>query len=305
MAMENERTFGVRHHRSGAPARSFEVLAPAKINLCLYVLGRRSDGYHELCTLISCVSLYDHLVLTPDVPQKLTCSNPDLPCDDTNLAFKALLDFNRALNSDKGVKPCSMSIHLTKHIPIAAGMGGGSSDAAAVLKGLNRWYGEPFEHERLHALALALGADVPFFIDQTPAVAEGIGERLTPYSGLQDWWVVLVYPGFGLSTAQVFGNLNLALTKTKKKRRYSAFKKENFSAARHLHNDLEAGVGERYPVIQTIKRELAELGALGSLMTGSGSVVYGLFSDAAGARKAQAEMGGTSGRQIFVAQMLV
>jgi 4-diphosphocytidyl-2-C-methyl-D-erythritol kinase len=173
-----------------------------------------------------------------------------------------------------------------------------------VLKGLNRWYGEPFGRDRLHAMAVKLGADVPFFLDGRPAIAEGIGEKLTPFSGLPSWWVVLIYPGFGLSTAQVFGNLNLGLTKSKKKLRNSPFKYGIFSAAQHLHNDLEAGVGERSPLIQQIKQELAELGAIGSLMTGSGSTVYGLFADEAGARKAYAAIGAVPGRRIFVARLL-
>jgi 4-diphosphocytidyl-2-C-methyl-D-erythritol kinase len=283
-----------------------ELPAPAKINLFLHVVGRRNDGFHDLCSLMCCVSLYDHLKIAPGGQENtLSCSDPNLPCDDSNLVMKALRAFNRALQQETGIVPDGVSIHLDKHIPMAAGLGGGSSDAAAVLKGLNRCYGDPFDRARLHALALTLGADVPFFIDLKPAIAEGIGERLTPYAGLPAWWAVLIYPGFGLSTAEVFANLNLALTKSKKKHRNSAFKKGIFSAAHHLHNDLEAGVGGRFAVIQQIKQEFAQLGAMGSLMTGSGSVVYGLFADAAGALKAQAAMAATSGRQVFVARLLV
>jgi 4-diphosphocytidyl-2-C-methyl-D-erythritol kinase len=289
-----------------APPGPIELLAPAKINLFLHVLGRRSDGFHDLCSLMCCVSLYDRLVLTPaGFEREMSCSDPDLPCDDTNLALKALRAFNRSLSREIGIEPHGFSIHLDKRIPVAAGLGGGSSDAAAVLKGLNRWYGEPFDRARLHALALTLGADVPFFIDLRPAIAEGIGERLRPYSGLPAWWVVLVYPGFGLSTAGIFGNLKLALTKSKKNHRYSAFKNGIFTAPHHLHNDLETGVGERFPVIQKIKQELAEHGAIGSLMTGSGSVVYGLFEEAPSAMEARAAMGAEPGRRIFVARLLI
>ncbi|RJQ76227.1 MAG: 4-(cytidine 5'-diphospho)-2-C-methyl-D-erythritol kinase [Desulfobacteraceae bacterium] len=301
--------FGASEMTAGTTPRinastRIELLAPAKINLFLHVLGRRDDGYHELCSLMCGVSLYDHLVLKPGTRNEMVCSHPGLPCDSSNLAFKALLAFNRDLRAAAAVTPRPISIHLTKHIPIGAGLGGGSSDAAAVLKGLNRFYGGPFDHDRLHALAVRLGADVPFFIDQRPALAEGIGERLTPYSGLPALWTVLVYPGFGLSTAAVFKNLNLALTKSKKKLRKLPFKNGNFSAPQHLRNDLEAGVGERLPVIQKIKEELVALGAIGSLMTGSGSVVYGLFPDAAGANKAKEALDGASERQVFVARLL-
>lgn len=284
---------------------TIELLAPAKINLCLHVLGRRADGYHELHSLMCGVSLYDHLALRPDAAgDKLVCSHPEVPGDASNLAMRALLTFNRTLRRYSDIAPRHVAIHLTKQIPVGAGLGGGSSDAAAVLKGLNRLYGQPFGRERLLALALELGADVPFFIDQRPSLAEGVGERLTPYAGLPSYWTVLVYPGFGLSTAQVFKNLTLALTKSKKKLRNCPFKNGDFSAPDHLHNDLEAGVGDRFAVIQKIKQELARLGAIGSLMTGSGSVVYGLYADAAGARQAKAALDEASGRQVFVARLL-
>jgi 4-diphosphocytidyl-2-C-methyl-D-erythritol kinase len=284
---------------------TIELLAPAKINLFLYVLGRRTDGYHELCSLMCCISLYDKVVLKPGAPQnEIVCSHPNLPCDASNLALKALLAFDQALRRETEISPRMISIHLTKHIPIGAGLGGGSSDAAAVLNGLNQFYGRPLGRDRLLEMALGLGADVPFFIDQWPALAEGIGERLTPYHRLPPLWTVLVYPGFALSTAQVFKNLNLALTKSEKKLRKFPFKIEIFSAPHHLHNDLEAGVGDRFPVIQQIKQELAALGAMGSLMTGSGSGVYGLFSDEAVAQRAKAALGVSSERQVFVARLL-
>jgi 4-diphosphocytidyl-2-C-methyl-D-erythritol kinase len=285
---------------------SIELLAPAKINLFLYVLGRRIDGYHELFSLMCCISLYDRLVLKAGEPQnEIICSHPGLPCDASNLALKALLAFNQSLRRDTEIIPRMISIRLTKHIPVGAGLGGGSSDAAAVLNGLNRFYGRPFGRDRLLEMALGLGADVPFFIDQRPALAEGIGERLTPYHRLPPLWTVLVYPGFALSTAQVFKNLNLALTKSKKKLRNFPFNNGNFSAPHHLHNDLEAGVGDRFPVIQQIKQELLALGAIGSLMTGSGSGVYGLFAEEAVAQEAKAALGELPERQVFAARLLI
>ena len=288
---------------------SIDLLAPAKINLCLHVLGQRPDGYHELYSLMCPVALYDRLRLTiaGDVDE-ITCDPPSsVPADDSNLALKAAKLFNAALLADGRQIVGNVSIHLEKRIPVGAGLGGGSSDAAAVLKGLNAHCGRPFDGQRLRAMALRLGADVPFFIDARPAIAQGIGEQLTPYEGLPPLWTVLIYPGFGLSTAQVYKELNFALTKSKKKLRNLPFKNGNFSATHHLHNDLEAGVGDRFTVIDKVKRALLDQGALGSLMTGSGSVVYGLFADEIGADRAKAVMGLelAPGQRIFVARLLV
>ncbi len=282
-----------------------EILAPAKINLFLHVVGRRPDGYHELFSLMCCVALYDRLTLTLDGPaNELTCNRPDLPCDQHNLALKAALQYNQTLRVETGITPQNVSIRLTKHIPAGAGLGGGSSDAAAVLKGLNQHYGQPFDRCRLQALALSLGADVPFFIDQRPSIAEGVGERLTPFEGLIPLGVLLIYPGFALSTAQVYKSLNFTLTKSKKKLRYFPFKNGNFDASRHLHNDLEAGVGEHFQVIAKIKEDLLNQGAIGASMTGSGSAVFGLFADATAAEKAKAAFDPPAGWQFFATRLL-
>jgi 4-diphosphocytidyl-2-C-methyl-D-erythritol kinase len=280
-------------------------LAPAKINLFLRVVGRRPDGYHELHSLMCAVALYDRLVLQMGSPRnEIACTPAGLPGDETNLALGAATRFNQALVAETRLVPLNVSIHLTKRIPVGAGLGGGSSDAAAVLKGLNRHYGRPFGRERMHALALGLGADVPFFIDGRPALVTGIGERLTPYAGLKAMDVVLVYPGFGLSTAEVFQNLNLPLTKSKKKFRYIPFNNRGFSVTHHLHNDLEAGVGAQFPVIADIKAELLKQGAIGSLMTGSGSAVFGLFADAAGAHNAKTALDRHGQWQVFATRLL-
>jgi len=288
-----------------APPGPIELLAPAKINLFLHVLGRRSDGFHDLCSLMCCVSLYDRLVLTPaGFEREMSCSDPDLPCDDTNLALKALRAFNRSLSREIGIEPHGFSIHLDKRIPVAAGLGGGSSDAAAVLKGLNRYHGNPFDRQALLSLAARLGADVPFFIDQRPAVAAGIGERLTAYHGLPPLGALLVCPDFGISTAEVFENLNFGLTKSKKKLRYLPFKNGNFSANKHLHNDLEAGVIRRFPVIARIKKMLQDQGAIGSMMSGSGSTVFGLFVDQAAAERAEKTLDRPDAWQVYATRLL-
>jgi 4-diphosphocytidyl-2-C-methyl-D-erythritol kinase len=281
-----------------------KIMAPAKINLFLQVLGRRDDGYHELRTLMCCIALHDTLVLRLGTARsELTCSDNRIPCDENNLALKAVLRFNRVLAAETSITPLNVSIELTKRIPAGAGLGGGSSDAAAVINHLNRYYRNPFSDGKLHSLALSLGADVPFFIHGRPAVATGVGERLEPYFGLHPWSVVLIYPGFGLSTAEVFKNLNLGLTKCEKRLRYFPFKCGKFDIARHLCNDLETVAAHRFPVIETIKKELLNQGAMGSLMTGSGSAVFGLFSDSQAARRAASAVGGNADWQVFATEL--
>jgi len=282
-----------------------KISAPAKINLFLHVLGRRDDGYHELRTLMCCIGLHDTVVLRMGTARDgIICSNPDVPCDENNLAWKAALLFNRTLAAETSIVAQNLSIELIKRIPVGAGLGGGSSDAAAVLKGLNRHYDFPFSDAKLHALGLALGADVPFFIHGRPSIATGVGERLESYSQLPPWGVVVVYPGFGLSTAEVFKNLNLGLTKCEKQLRYFPFKYGKFDIARHLCNDLETVAAHRFPVIETIKKELLNQGAVGSLMTGSGSAVFGLFSDSQAAHRAGDALAGKAEWQVYATELM-
>jgi 4-diphosphocytidyl-2-C-methyl-D-erythritol kinase len=289
-----------------ADTRMVELLAPAKINLFLHVLGRRPDGYHELFSLMCCVALFDRLVLRMGTAQTgMTCDDPALPGDTSNLALKAALLFNQALGVEMGRTPEALTIELSKQIPLGAGLGGGSSDAAAVLAGLNHYYGQPFDRRRLAVLALELGADVPFFIDGRPAIAQGIGEQLTPYDGLPAYGVVIIYPGFGIVTAQTYKNLNLALTKSKKKLRSLPFKNGDFCPFHHLHNDLEAGVGDRFTVIEKLKKDLLNQGAIGSLMTGSGSAVFGLFDTPDQAQAAKAAMVPGPDWRMFATQLMV
>jgi 4-diphosphocytidyl-2-C-methyl-D-erythritol kinase len=280
--------------------------APAKINLFLQVTGRRSDGYHELRSLMCCVGLFDTLTLTIGTDQSgIECNHPDVPGDKTNLAFQAAQLYGRELESHTGICPHNVFIKLDKTIPVGAGLGGGSSNAAAVLKGLNRHYKEPFSRADLGSMAVRLGADVPFFIDAVPSLATGIGERLTPIRGLSPLEVLLVYPGFGISTAEAFKNLNLRLTKCEKKLRNLSFDATGFDAVRYLCNDLETAVAKRYPVIEEIKKELIKQGAKGALMTGSGSTVFGIFSSATDSRKAEKVFARHNGWAVFATRLLL
>lgn len=281
------------------------LLAPAKINLYLKVVGRREDGYHLLNSLICCVGLYDTLELCiPARHDTIACNHERIPTDETNLALKAAFVFNQALARQTNRPPCNVSIELKKKIPVGAGLGGGSSDAAAVLSGLNQYHGHVFARAQLRHLALQLGADVPFFIDQRPSLVSGIGEQLSACRGLPPYGVILIYPGFGVSTAEVFKNLNFGLTKCEKKNRYFPFKKGKFDLHQGLENDLEESVARRFPVIRQMKRALLEQGALGASMTGSGSAVFGLFADKAEAQDASVRLNSQPGWQIFATELV-
>jgi len=256
------------------------ILSPAKINLFLLITEKRSDGYHNLASLMCCIKLYDTVSLTfGSESTTVSCVHPNVPEDETNLAFKAVDIFQKAIGSYNGVK-----IIIEKKIPVAAGLGGGSSNAAAVLLGLNRHYGYPFPKDDLMKMGLSIGADVPFFIYKKP---------------------VIVFPGFGVSTPQVYKSLNLGLTKCKKKLKKFLLNHLNFDPRYHLCNDLEPIVATRYPVISSAKEALLDLGAIGALMSGSGPTVFGLFSDLDKAKEASLTLSKHGKWRFYLADMLV
>ena len=256
---------------------SITLLAPAKVNLFLQVIGKRPDSYHDLFSLMCPISLYDTVTLSfrPDVPDiTVDCSDPNVPNDDSNLAHKAAAAFMKQCKQEVGVE---ISIH--KQIPVAAGLGGGSSDAAAVLLGLNRFFDTPLTRDQLMTLGVSVGADVPFFVYQNPALASGVGENLEYFSHLKPDPILLINPGYGISTAEIFKNLNLRLTKCKKVLKNFSFNNEGFDAVRHLCNDLETVTAVLYPDIGKAKTALLKRGAYGALMSGSGPTVFGLFPE--------------------------
>lgn len=278
-----------------------EILSPAKINLFLHITGKRPDGYHNLITLMCCIGLYDTILLDFDSEYiSVSCSDPNVPPNKSNLAFKAADIYLKALNKNGGVR-----ISIDKQIPVAAGLGGGSSNAATVLLGLNRYYDNPFSPDELVAMALTLGADVPFFILQKPALATGIGTDLEPYEGLKPLNVLLVYPGFSVSTAEIYKNFNLGLTKCEKKLSLFSFKNKDFDIAQHLCNDLEIVTEARYSEIITVKEALFRHGAQGGLMSGSGPTVFGLFNDLDKAQKAKQTLVRNHNWRIFLTRMIV
>ncbi len=277
-----------------------KILSPAKINLFLQILGKRPDGYHDLITLMCCIGLYDTVSLTFGVKDiTVSCDHPVVPENETNVAFRAAHLFFKTLKKNEGVK-----ISIKKQIPVAAGLGGGSSNAAAVFLGLNRYYGYPFPTEELMSMGLSIGADVPFFIFQKPAIASGIGEKLEAYQNLKNLKILLVFPGFSVSTADVYKKLNLGLTKCEKKLKSFLLNKQRFDPRYHLCNDLEAVTASDYPVIKTVKEALLNHGALGTLMSGSGPTIFGLFSDSNAASKASHALFRTHKWEMHLADMI-
>lgn len=265
--------------------------APAKINLYLKVTGRRVDGYHTLKTLMQKVSLCDKLELRPRRQGiRLHCSGGAVPENSDNLVYRAAEFFLQAVGRlRKGSVP-GVEISLEKNIPIAAGLGGGSSDAAATLKGLNVLYGYGCTDEELATMGLRLGADVPFFlVDTAAAIATGIGEIITPVPSLTGYSILLVNPGFSVSTRWVYQTF--ALTKRESasnlKNSQEGFNEHGVlsrsvsveARSMAMRNDLEMITIAKYPEIDQLKNELIKNGAAIALMSGSGPTVFGLFDD--------------------------
>ena len=257
-------------------SRRVTVQAPAKVNLMLRVVGKRPDGYHDLETWMQKLELHDtvDLEIFPGSGIQFSCDEPSVPADATNLAVRAAKAFLAARRESDGY---GVRIHLTKRIPVAAGLGGGSSDAGAVLRGLTGLFGSALSEKELIDLARPLGADVPFFAVEYEAVlAEGIGDRLTPVATLADCSFILVNPGFFVSTAWVFGNF--PLTRKKIHSKLSCFQSGTLSFS-EMHNDLEQVTCARHPEIEKMKEALIAFGAAKALMSGSGPTVFGIFPE--------------------------
>ncbi|MBU2521022.1 MAG: 4-(cytidine 5'-diphospho)-2-C-methyl-D-erythritol kinase [Proteobacteria bacterium] len=267
----------------------------------MQVTGKRADGYHDLFTLMCCVSLYDEVSVEFGVDKtSVVCNSSKVPTDDSNLTVIAAKIFFKQLNKNENVK-----ILIDKKIPVAAGLGGGSSNAASILLGLNHYYNSPFPMDELISMGLSIGADVPFFIFQKPALATGIGEKLEAYKKLKPFKILLIYPGISVSTSDIYKNLNLGLTKCKKKLKNFCFNEQNFDVDQHLCNDLETVTASRYPDIIEAKKALLYYGARGALMSGSGPAVFGLFSDSDKAQSAYHNIAKNNKWELFLADMLI
>jgi len=273
------------------------VKAPAKINLCLSVLGKRPDGYHEVEMLIQMVGLYDEVkVVRGGRGITVRCDNNAVPSGEGNIAWKAAAAMLKFSERDAG-----LSIEIRKAIPVAAGLGGGSGDAAAVLVAANRLLGAGLNRERLAEVGTGLGMDVPFFFFGPTALARGRGEVLTTLAPLPKFWVLLVNPGFETSTAWVYKNLNLRLTKKVDCNKIARLTVRNI--AESLHNDLETVTATTHPVIDRIKEVLLARGAIGACMSGSGPTVFGIFETEEACRAAAKSISG-EGWKLYPAEVL-
>ncbi|MEA3280158.1 MAG: 4-(cytidine 5'-diphospho)-2-C-methyl-D-erythritol kinase [Thermodesulfobacteriota bacterium] len=278
-----------------------QILSPAKINLFLRIVGKRQDGYHNLFSLMCCISLYDTISLFFQVDKtSLSCNNALVPEDETNLTVKAANLFLKTLNKAEHVH-----IDIDKQIPVGAGLGGGSSNAAAVLSGLNRYYNFPFSRDQLISMGIAIGSDVPFFLFRKPAIVTGMGEKLESFNRFKPFHLLLIYPGFSVSTADIYGKLNLGLTKCKNINKNYKFKKQKYDVVANLCNDLETVTASIYPDITVAQKALLTHGAMGTLMSGSGPTVFGLFSDFDKAHEAYNALLDNNRWKLFQAEMLV
>jgi 4-diphosphocytidyl-2-C-methyl-D-erythritol kinase len=262
---------------------------PAKINLGLFILGKRPDGYHDLETIFQMVSLYDTVELESlENGIELVCDDPKVPIDESNLMIRAARLLQEAVPKQDGLG-CRMV--LKKKIPMGAGLGGGSGNAAGVLIGLNRLWDLQLKTAELSKLAAQLGSDIPFFLSSPSAIGEGRGERLIPLQPSKKFHVILVFPKVSVATAEVYRDLNFNLTKNSKN---INILREFFSQSdiaglgAQLHNDLEPVVIKRLPVIASIKQKLGSLNADGVLLSGSGSAVFGIFESSKQAQRAYA-----------------
>ena len=264
-----------------------EERAYGKINLSLDVIGRRENGYHDVSMVMQTVDLYDVISLNKlkgDGEIRLTANMNTLPLDETNIVYKAVKLVKEEYGLNTGV-----SVHIEKHLPIAAGMGGGSSDGAAALRGMNRLFELGLSNEKLEELGVRLGADVPFLIKGGIALAEGIGEKLTKLPDFPDCVLVIAKPDLGVSTKEVYEafdslkEVNHPDVGKLVKSLGSAGLKE---IVKLLGNVLEEVTAKKYEIIEVVKNLLIDNGAVFAMMTGSGPTVFGIFENEEQAKKA-------------------
>ena len=267
-----------------------QLLAPAKVNYRLDVLGKRPDGYHDLRMVMQRVDLCDEVIITLSATPgiRVVCGKHGVPDGPGNIAWRAAEALLKLSGKDVGI-----DISISKRIPVAAGLGGGSSDAATVLMGVNELLDLGLSDRQLMEIGVQLGADVPFFIFKRPALAEGIGDELTAMESMPTLWVVLVNPGIHVPTAWVYQNLKLTTKKPASIIRGSY--RNAAEVAGLLSNDLEPVTCGKHPLLEEIKDMLMAAGATGALMSGSGATVFGIFEDEAVAQKAATDIAADRG----------
>ena len=250
----------------------------AKVNLTLDVLGKREDGYHDLTSVMQTISVRDDIEIDIGTGKawEILCDKEDVPCDERNLAWKAARVFFDNLGGD----PNGLTIRITKRIPSQAGMGGGSADAAAVLRALNRWQGYPLSVYALCELGAQVGSDVPFCVLCGTALAEGRGEKLTKLPDAPEMFFVVCKPDLSFSTPELFRKLDeitIGERPNTTAMRAALQRADLQEVGKLLCNVFEQAVVPEHPEINYIKSIMMTYGAYGTLMTGSGSAVYGIF----------------------------
>lgn len=253
--------------------------ARAKINITLDVIRKREDGYHDLSMIMQTINLCDNITITTTDNNniELTSNFSWLPCDERNLIYKAAALMKEKYSIKKGLK-----IHLTKNIPVAAGMAGGSSDCAATLIGIRNLFKIKADDSELMKLGKTLGADVPYCILRGTALAEGIGEKLTQLPPFPDSIVLIAKPPINVSTATVFGNFNINNVEKHpdNNKMIELIKNKDLNGiCENMCNVLESVTIKNYPIIADIKKAMLDNGAIGSLMSGSGPTVFGFYEN--------------------------
>ena len=255
-----------------------KIKAYAKINIALDVVGKREDGYHLLKMIMQSIDLYDTIIIDKiDSGIKLKCNKHYVPTDERNLAYKAAKLFIETYSINQGVE-----IDLVKNIPVSAGLAGGSTDAAGVLKLMNKIFDINASEEELKDLGLKLGADVPYCISGGTALCEGIGEKITQLKPFKDKMLVLIKPPFGVSTREVYKEFNLskAIFHPKIEELMKAMEKDDiYFVANNMKNLLENVTLKKHRAITNIKEEVKLNGSIGTMMSGSGPTVFAFFDD--------------------------
>lgn len=282
---------------------SIRLKARAKINLGLDVLGKRADGYHEVRMIMQTIGIYDRLIIKkiPEDDIRITSSLFFLPVNENNLIYKAA----KLLKDEYGIKE-GVEVDLNKFIPVAAGMAGGSTDAASTLFGLNRLFNLRLSQTKLMELGVRIGADVPYCIMRGTALAEGIGEKLTRLEPMPHTWIVVAKPPINVSTRLVYESLDMSGVKEHPDIDgiIDAISRQDVrGVAAKMGNVLEGVTVPLYPVIDSIKRSMLERGAIGAMMSGSGPTVFGIFPDRETALDCQAALKKQGeARQIYITE---
>jgi len=285
--------------------RTVRINAPAKINLVLRVLDRRPDGYHNLWSVMQTVGLEDelYLALSARAGVRLQCDEAGMPTDGRNLIVRAAAAvLARAGLSE--TRPPGVDIHLIKRIPVSAGLGGGSSDAAATIIALNALLGLGWSREMMGSVGAPLGSDVPFFLFAPSALVRGRGEDVTGVSITGARWVVLVNPGFPIETRWAYEQLSAGRTTVqpvsdalRRVEREGTVAWDQVVAL--MENDFDTALVPTHGALGQIKRQLLDAGAEAALLSGSGATVFGVFRDEAGAVRARQALGRTEGWRVF------